>query len=126
MSPYTWARQGDPSSATSHLASLDALLSTASVPHPDPFTERCWPGMGSLPTWLPAAPLFQRGPQHPSGGGGGRNAAGQGEGLRDYHATSKATSEQLLFPTGYLVLIAQPGPNQGTRSRHCLEEEERK
>lgn len=22
-------------------------------------------------------------------------------------------------PAGYVMLIAQPGPNQGTRSRHC-------
>lgn len=38
---------------------------------------------------------------------------------RAYLANSLATPEQLRVPAGYLALIAQPGPNQGTRSRQC-------
>lgn len=38
---------------------------------------------------------------------------------RAYPAKSQATPEQLRVPAGYLALIAQSGPNQGTRSRHC-------
>lgn len=38
---------------------------------------------------------------------------------RAYLAKALATPEQLRVPAGYLALIAQPGPNQRTRSRHC-------
>lgn len=58
------------------------------------------------------------------GGEGGRvrrlRAPGQEKrSARAYLANSLATPEQLRVPAGYLALIAQPGLNQGTRSRQC-------
>lgn len=80
----------------------------------------------SLSTWLPAHPA-STGPLHPTRrrwGERGRvrrlRAPGQEKlSARAYLANSLATPEQLRVPAGYLALIAQPGPNQGTRSRQC-------
>lgn len=67
-------------------------------------------------TQLPPVLCF---PPWMGGGGGACARTGSRSAARPYLAKSQATPEQLQGPAGYLALIAQPGPNQGTRSRQC-------